>query len=67
MAYGRWEDGSCPAADPASDPGENGAPSEHPPGSPFGAQLGGHVRSRKPEDRQFWRQGAKPREVARAC
>lgn len=26
VAYGRWEDGSCPAADPASDPGENGAP-----------------------------------------
>ena len=49
---------------------KNGAHSERLTGSgglSFGAQLKGQVlQSRKPEDRQFWRQGAKPREVVRA-
>ena len=58
-------DGSCPAG---SSEGKNGAQSERLTGSgAFGAQLEGQVlQTRKPEDRQFWRQGAKPREVVRA-
>ena len=59
-------DGSCPAG--SSDPGKT-VPSRSASrgrGLSFGAQLEGQVQSPVSEDRQFWRQGAKPREVVRA-